>query len=172
MPLARIIKLVMLSLIGSIIVWGSAALPVQAQIGAMHPFTNQVSLIHAGYRSGIYGRYHYGRRFYHGHRRNNVAGAVLFGLGAGLIASQILHNHNHAHERVIVQERVYMPSYPLAIPKQPSIAHSFGVAHCRQIREYQTIIIIDGQKQEAYGDACLQPDGSWLRGPAKLVPDF
>ena len=28
-------------------------------------------------------------------------------------------------------------------------------------REYTRAIVIDGQKQEGYGTACLQPDGSW-----------
>ncbi len=28
-------------------------------------------------------------------------------------------------------------------------------------REYQKIITIDGETQEAYGVACLQPDGDW-----------
>ncbi len=41
---------------------------------------------------------------------------------------------------------------------------------CLMIREYQTRIIIGGREVEAYGDACMQPDGSWRRGPPKLVP--
>ncbi len=28
-------------------------------------------------------------------------------------------------------------------------------------REYQQVIVIGGKKQEAYGTACRQPDGSW-----------
>lgn len=31
----------------------------------------------------------------------------------------------------------------------------------RQCREFQQEVTIDGQRQEAYGTACLQPDGSW-----------
>ena len=32
---------------------------------------------------------------------------------------------------------------------------------CLQTREFSTRIIIDGQEVDAYGTACLQPDGSW-----------
>jgi hypothetical protein len=41
---------------------------------------------------------------------------------------------------------------------------------CLQEREYQTTVIIGGREVEAYGTACLQPDGSWRRGPATVVP--
>ncbi|MDJ0611942.1 MAG: hypothetical protein QNJ67_23420 [Kiloniellales bacterium] len=37
---------------------------------------------------------------------------------------------------------------------------------CLMTREYQTKIVIDGDVVDAYGEACLQPDGSWMRGPS------
>jgi surface antigen len=40
------------------------------------------------------------------------------------------------------------------------------------IREYQTQITVGGRLVDAYGDACLMPDGSWERGPPKVVPDY
>jgi len=46
----------------------------------------------------------------------------------------------------------------------------FDPADCEMVREYQTQVTIDGKLVDAYGDACLQPDGTWKRGPAKLVP--
>jgi surface antigen len=36
-------------------------------------------------------------------------------------------------------------------------------------REYQTEILVGGELVPGYGQACLQPDGSWYRGPA--VPE-
>jgi surface antigen len=39
------------------------------------------------------------------------------------------------------------------------------------IREYQTQIVVGGEKVDAYGDTCLLADGSWRRGVPKLVPD-
>ncbi len=41
-------------------------------------------------------------------------------------------------------------------------------ASCLMTREYQTRIVIDGEVVDAYGEACLQPDGSWMRGPTTL----
>ncbi len=42
---------------------------------------------------------------------------------------------------------------------------------CRMTREYQTRVAVGGKYVDAYGDACLQADGSWKRGPAKIVPN-
>jgi hypothetical protein len=46
----------------------------------------------------------------------------------------------------------------------------FDPSQCQMIREYQTQIMIDGKLVDAYGDACLMPDGSWRRGVPKVVP--
>ncbi len=35
---------------------------------------------------------------------------------------------------------------------------------CLLVREYTTEIVVGGETVEGYGYACLQPDGSWLRG--------
>ena len=40
---------------------------------------------------------------------------------------------------------------------------------CLQEREYQTTVVVGGKNVPAYGTACLQPDGSWKREPARLV---
>ncbi len=42
---------------------------------------------------------------------------------------------------------------------------------CIMTREYQTRVAVGGKYVDAYGDTCLQADGSWKRGPAKIVPD-
>jgi surface antigen len=36
-------------------------------------------------------------------------------------------------------------------------------------REYQTEVAVGGRMVPGYGQACLQPDGSWYRGPAVPV---
>ena len=54
-------------------------------------------------------------------------------------------------------------SYPLPPTLQGS------AATCLQEREYQMKVIVGGREADAYGTACLQPDGSWSRGPAQLV---
>jgi surface antigen len=38
------------------------------------------------------------------------------------------------------------------------------------ICENQTKVMVDGKAVDAYGDACLMPDGSWKRGPGKMAP--
>ena len=40
---------------------------------------------------------------------------------------------------------------------------------CLMTREYQTEIVVGGEVVDGYGQACLQPDGSWFRGPAQPV---
>ncbi|MGD8325837.1 MAG: hypothetical protein PVF65_02880, partial [Sphingomonadales bacterium] len=54
----------------------------------------------------------------------------------------------------------------------PGYANAQNFNNCLQTREYQSVVIIGGQEQEAYGTACLQPDGSWLRGPAQIAPQY
>jgi hypothetical protein len=51
---------------------------------------------------------------------------------------------------------------PTAQPARPQPGDS-----CLQVREYQTEIVVGGKPVPAYGDACLQPDGSWnkVSGP-------
>ena len=41
---------------------------------------------------------------------------------------------------------------------------------CLMIREYQTQVVVGGRVAVAYGDACLQADGSWRLGPPKIPP--
>ena len=40
---------------------------------------------------------------------------------------------------------------------------------CLQEREYQTTVIVGGREVDAYGTACLQPDGSWTRSPPRIA---
>lgn len=43
---------------------------------------------------------------------------------------------------------------------------------CLQTREYQTTIEVGGQVVPAYGQACLQPDGSWKHGSPITANSF
>ena len=45
---------------------------------------------------------------------------------------------------------------PPAAPPPPALPRG-----CRQTREFQTEIIIEGRVVPAFGTACLMPDGSW-----------
>jgi hypothetical protein len=63
------------------------------------------------------------------------------------------------------------PRYaPQSLPQSVPAAATFyrkPDASCLQVREYQTEVVIGGKTVPAYGDACLQPDGSWqkISGP-------
>ena len=61
--------------------------------------------------------------------------------------------------------------YPSASSPYPAAPYSTGgsTSTCLQEREYQMKVIVGGKAADAYGTACLQPDGSWYRGPAHLV---
>ena len=40
----------------------------------------------------------------------------------------------------------------------PTRTYQSGNGYCR---EFQNTVTIDGKKENAYGTACRQPDGSW-----------
>ncbi len=44
---------------------------------------------------------------------------------------------------------------------QVTPSRTFSDDQSRQCREYQAIVVVNGQRQQAYGTACRQPDGSW-----------
>lgn len=49
-----------------------------------------------------------------------------------------------------------------------------GEARAEYCREYTRTVYIGSNVQEAYGTACLQPDGSWMivgEGPMNSIPD-
>jgi surface antigen len=52
----------------------------------------------------------------------------------------------------------YAPNYVAPPTPPPIYVNQQSGAYCR---EYSQEIRIDGQIQESYGTACLQPDGSW-----------
>ncbi len=50
-----------------------------------------------------------------------------------------------------------------------STVNTSGHGTCLQEREYQTTVVVGGREVDAYGTACLQPDGSWKRSPPQLA---
>jgi hypothetical protein len=75
----------------------------------------------------------------------------------------------------VAQPRVAQPRVaqlaPRAIPRALARAQSQFPAGCLMIREYRTQIRHNGRAVEAYGDKCLQADGTWIKGVARLVPE-
>ena len=122
----------------------------------------------------------HGHHGHHGHRA-----AVFLGLGLSSLAQHRFRAHRHWHGRRL-PPGVHRPrptvvyvlpgvryAAPAAVPARIAVARRPAAApppDCLVIREYQTRIVVGGREVEAYGDACLQPDGSWRTGPPKVMP--
>lgn len=124
-------------------------------------------------RAGFHGWY--GRPFRHGHWRGRGRGDdlayALLGFGVGALTVEALNDRPRRREPDVV----YVPADPVRSVPAPARAAGyanpdFAGANCLQTREYQTVVVIGGLEREAYGTACLQQDGSWLRGPAQIPP--
>lgn len=138
---------------------------------------------HKGYSGGhSYG--HSGKHGGYGHNRgygghygkhvtkykydnDNDGEKLLIGLlVGGLVGYAISDSRNNAiqHEHAA----------PVAAPPREGYSttqysYSSTEGACLQEREYQNKIIIGGRSVDAYGTACLQPDGSWRYGPARTT---
>lgn len=133
---------------------GGAATPAQAD--GFISFGFGTSFGH-GHRHHRYGHYRHGHRYYYGRRYHKHRYYRHRHYGH--------HHHRHSHvtyTKVIPAKPAQQASRPAA-RKEPEHA-------CLMIREYQTKITVGGQEVDAYGDACLQPDGSWRLGAPKQVP--
>lgn len=69
---------------------------------------------------------------------------------------------------VYQQQNPYLQSQNQYQPTQQQVVNN----NCLQSREYTTTIEIGGEAVPAYGQACLQPDGSWKFGDPVAVPSF
>lgn len=55
---------------------------------------------------------------------------------------------------------VVMPAPPGTVVATPA-SPPYTAPNGQTCREYQSTAVIGGQRQQTYGTACLQPDGSW-----------
>jgi hypothetical protein len=132
---------------------------------------------HGSYgRHGSRQRRHVGSRRSHrfGHRRHFNGYNYL----AGVLSGYAVHHlfHPYSYPRRYYSRSVYVTEPRVTVVERPAaiVRTSSGTTRssCLQEREYQTTVLVGGSEVEAYGAACLQQDGSWLRGPVKLVPEF
>ena len=150
-----------------------------------------------GYHQGVQGSYHGGYRSYrsghyyrhggyhsrHGKEHHGYAVAALLGLGILALALSRSRVDDYRYEtrapvRVYRQPQVvrvaplvrYVEPTVRSAPLRVAQQRAALPAGCLMIREYQTKFIVGGKKVDAYGDACLQANGSWERGAPKLVP--
>lgn len=114
-----------------------------------------------------------------GRNRGGLSGtdAAVIGVGAGLLGLALLNSSGRnnrpntvvVRKQVVVQPQQVVTGYPQPA-YNPNLAPAGQGSSCLQTREYQTTVIIGGTPRDAYGTACLQPDGSWLQGPAIAAP--
>jgi hypothetical protein len=84
---------------------------------------------------------------------------LIYGLLVGGLFGYVIGNASQAE----ASQQSYYP------PPAPQYSGATTAATCLQEREYQMKVIVGGKEADAYGTACLQPDGSWFRGPANVV---
>lgn len=144
-----------------------------------------------GYSSYRYKPYYSGSYYYGGHhnRRGHgnagtYAGLALLGLGLGYAISKSSRNDYYRGDSYYQDDedysRYYTPPRPNGQYNQgqedqyqdqgayQSGGNSFDFSQCQETRAYQTTIFVDGQEQQAFGTACLMPDGSWVAGPMQI----
>ena len=66
----------------------------------------------------------------------------------------------------------YAPPPPAVIVPSMQATARQPTVDCLRLREYQTEIVIGGRTVPAYGDACLQPDGSWVHVTGPFAADY
>jgi len=131
-----------------------------------------------GYRQS-YGRYvisnrplYYGNRYhssyYEGHgsynrHYYNDGYGILTGIAIGALFGYAIGDSGHQHN-------TYTRTEVIATAPQP--VRQLSRNRCLQTREYQTQVKVGGRFVDAYGTACLQPDGSWRYGSATMVPGY
>lgn len=133
--------------------------------------SNRRSYSSYGYR----GNYGYGGSYgYYGGHRGGHGGEVALGLLTGGLLFYALTANQRNNDTVYVQQQpVYVQpeqqqQWTQRQPVQPQNLDS----SCLQVREYQTTITVGNQSVPAYGQSCLQPDGSWKLGPAIPEPGY
>jgi len=129
-----------------------------------------------------YGYYGYGGRGYRHHRGGGgdaALGVVLGIVGLAAIAAatskdrdddDVVYRRDEGYDREGTGW-VNPDSQTSAPPARQGDQTAYNTDSCQQVREYQTQVVIGGKTRDAYGTACLQPDGSWKQFPAQLAPE-
>jgi len=120
------------------------------------------------YSKGYYRGYPRGHKGYYKDHDDDDQEKLLIGLLVGGLVGYAIGNQPPAPD---YGGTLYSPATPQPqVEVYPAPQYSYGAGStCLQEREYQTKVIVGGKQVDAYGTACLQPDGSWRRGPAQLV---
>jgi len=136
------------------------------------------------YGYGYYPRYgYYG--YHHGHHGNagKYLGVALLGLGLGYVLTRDndkdydqdrYEDDYYRDDAYRSQSRPRYVSPPTsgyqsgAVETESYQSRDFDFSQCEETRDYETTIYFDGQPAQAYGTACLMPDGTWVAGPMQV----
>lgn len=116
------------------------------------------------------------RHNYRHNRHGGHGGEVALGvLTGGLLFYALTANQRSNYDRNY-DRKVYVQQQPVYVQPQQQWVNARPTQpvdnSCLQVREYQTTITVGGQNVPAYGQSCLQPDGSWKLGPATPEPGY
>jgi len=98
-----------------------------------------------------------------------AGGAILGGLLGGAIGSGLDTMDQRYAAQAAQQALETTPAGSSVAWRNPDSGHSgivtptrtYQTASGQYCREYQQEIVVGGQRHQAYGTACRQPDGSW-----------
>lgn len=146
--------------------------------------------------------YYGGHVGYHYHGGGDAGAALLTGLVFGGLIGYAINEDRHYYDRHYYRQDAYWDEpdvvyeyhtyrgpvyrdydyrygadrrYVRVVPQPVRVVETdpeFAGDNCQMTREYTTTIEVDGKKHDAYGTKCLAPNGSWILGRPKLVPDF
>jgi hypothetical protein len=151
-----------------------------AWAGGNHHGHRGHSKVNWGMSIGYPGPYWGGYGYYPRHAYGPVYGPRYGPAYVGSISLGYAGGHHNAWSVGLSLPLYFGPRYqpqlvPVAVPiTTPAAALPVATTAsrrpnpaCRQVREYQTEIVIGGRSVPAYGNACLQADGSWqvISGP-------
>lgn len=130
-----------------------------------------------GHYGGTYAKPYYGYGHGYYHDNDDDDDDLWIGLAAGGLLGYVIGDAVNQPRYVVPQS--YQPAVVYPAAPAPAVVYpatstvtsapAYQGQSCLQEREYQTKVIVGGRQVDAYGTACLQPDGSWSRGPAQAV---
>ena len=105
----------------------------------------------------------------HGGAAGIVGGVLLGGLVGGAagdyLTQQDQRNQMMARQQALEEQQAYRPvswnNPQTGAAGSVTPVRTYQTASGQYCREFQENVTINGQRQNAYGTACLQPDGSW-----------
>jgi len=102
----------------------------------------------------------------HDGRRAAIIGGTIIGVLVGGAIGQYMDSID---QNCIGQTLEHVPDGETIVWRNPNVGGNYQVTPAetyqrddgRYCREYITEVVIGGRRQQAYGTACRQPDGSW-----------